>query len=256
MSGAGEADIGAAERVHVAPASGARAIVALDVPSLDEARALVERLDAACDFYKVGSELFSAEGPRVVEWLRSVKKEVFLDLKFHDIPNTVRSSTRVAARLGASLLTVHAAGGGAMLRAAVAGAEEGGGAGILAVTVLTSLGRWELGEAWGREIASVEEEADRLASLARACGVHGVVCAGTEAARIRTAHGDRLALLVPGIRLEGSPAGDQARIVTPAAAVRAGARYLVLGRTVTAAPDPVAAMSEVLRQMALSTDPT
>jgi orotidine-5'-phosphate decarboxylase len=252
MSGSGAAE---AMLVPVAPVPQARAIVALDVPSLNEARALVERLGAACGFYKVGSELFSAEGPRVAEWLRGAGKQVFLDLKFHDIPNTVRSSARAAARLGASLLTVHASGGRAMLSAAVEGAAEGGGAGVLAVTVLTSLGRAELAEAWGREIASVQDEVERLASLARDCGAHGLVCAGTEATRIRAVHGDRLALLVPGIRLAGSPAGDQTRIVSPAEAVRAGARYLVVGRTVTAAPDPVAAMSEVLREMRSAADP-
>lgn len=228
---------------------GPRGIVALDVPNGAQARLLVGRLGDACDFYKVGSELFTAEGPRVVEWLRSEGKEVFLDLKLHDIPNTVRGAARAAAALDVSLLTVHAAGGPAMLEAAVEGA--GDRAGVMAVTVLTSLGSAELSGVRGgaRPIEAVEQEVLRLAGVAADAGLHGVVCAGSEVQLVRRRFGNQLALLVPGIRLTGSPADDQARAVTPSDAVRAGADYLVLGRTVTSAPDPGAAWSRALAEM-------
>ncbi|HJR42590.1 MAG TPA: orotidine-5'-phosphate decarboxylase, partial [Gemmatimonadaceae bacterium] len=142
----------------------ARIIVALDVPRLDAARALVDLLGDGCDFYKVGSELFTAAGPPVAEWLRGAGKEVFLDLKLHDIPNTVRGAARIAASLGVSLLTVHASGGGAMIAAAVEGA--GDRTGVLGVTVLTSLDSSALGVAWGREAPVVADEVLRLAGLA------------------------------------------------------------------------------------------
>lgn len=226
-------------------------IVALDVPTAAEALAMVDRLGEACRFYKIGSELFTAEGPRVLESVSSRGCNVFLDLKFHDIPNTVRQAVRSAASLGASLLTVHASGGRAMLEAARAGAAEGGGDGtgegcrVLAVTVLTSLDAGAVGEAWGREVADLEAEVLRLARLARAAGVHGVVCSGREAAAVREACGDAFARLVPGVRLPGGDAQDQARVVTPEAAAGAGATYVVIGRAVTAAADPVAAMRAV-----------
>ena len=225
-----------------------RGIVALDVPDRAAAVALVDRLGDACDFYKVGLELFTAEGPDVVRWLRGLGKDVFLDLKFHDIPNTVRGACRSAARLGVRLATVHAYGGPAMLAAAVEGAGDQGdtdGCGILAVSVLTSHSAADLGAAVGRPVPEVTAEVLRLAGLARAAGTHGLVCSGHEAAAVRAAHGDALAPLVPGVRLAGDAAHDQARVVTPEGAAAAGARYVVLGRTVTAAPDPVAAMQAV-----------
>jgi orotidine-5'-phosphate decarboxylase len=226
----------------------ARIIVALDVRGADAARALVERLGEACDFYKVGSELFTAAGPGVVEWLRQAGKEVFLDLKLHDIPNTVGGAARSAASLGASLLTVHASGGAAMIRSAVEGA--GDRTRVLAVTVLTSLDSASLGAAWGRQAPVVADEVLRLAGVAAAAGAHGIVCGGSEAAVVRARHGESLALLVPGIRLPGGAAHDQARSVTPAEAVRAGARYLVLGRAVREAPDPRRALEEVRADVA------
>ncbi|MGZ8491464.1 MAG: orotidine-5'-phosphate decarboxylase [Gemmatirosa sp.] len=221
-----------------------RAIVALDVADRAAAVKLVDRLGDACDFYKVGLELYTAEGPDVVRWLRERGKEVFLDLKFHDIPNTVRGACRSAAGLGVRLTTVHAYGGPAMLAAAVDGAGEQGdrGCGILAVSVLTSHTAGDLGAAVGRPIEDVTAEVLRLAGLARAAGTHGLVCSGHEAAAVRAAHGDALRPLVPGVRLAGGAAHDQARVVTPDGAARAGARYVVLGRAVTAAADPVAAL--------------
>ncbi|MCC6432368.1 MAG: orotidine-5'-phosphate decarboxylase [Gemmatimonadaceae bacterium] len=225
-------------------------IVALDVPDAASARSLVETLGDSCDFYKVGLELFTAEGPPIVGWLRDQGKRVFVDLKLHDIPNTVRSAARSVARHGASLLTVHASGGSAMIRAAVEGASEGGAAGrppcgILGVTVLTSLDAASLGQTWGREVADVEAEVLRLAGLARDGGAVGIVCSGHEAAAARAAYGEQLGLLVPGIRLPGGESHDQRRVMTPVAAAEAGARWLILGRAVTSAADPAATMADV-----------
>lgn len=233
--------------------------MALDVATLAEAQALVGRLGPSCDFYKVGLELFAAEGPAVVRWLRSEGKRVFVDLKLHDIPNTVRGAARSVARLGASLLTVHASGGTEMMAAAVAGAAEGAaeggaaggtGCGILGVTVLTSMDAGGVEEAWGRQHVVVQGEVERLAGLVVAAGAAGIVCSGHEAAGVRARYGERLGLLVPGIRLAGGATHDQRRVMTPAAAAAAGARWLILGRAVTGAADPVAAMAEVRAALA------
>jgi orotidine-5'-phosphate decarboxylase len=221
----------------------ARAIVALDAPTLANAVAIVDGLGDSCDFFKVGSELFTGAGPEAVTVLRKRELNVFLDLKFHDIPNTVRGAVRSAAGLGATLVTVHASGGHDMLTAAVDGA--GDRCRVLAVTVLTSLDIEALGRAWGREVRTVDDEVLRLAELARSAGVHGIVCSAMEAAAVRAAHGEALEILVPGIRLEGGSAHDQARVATPDDAIAAGANYLVLGRAVTSAADPRAAMRQV-----------
>ena len=223
-------------------------IVALDVPSAADAMRLVRTLGDACGFYKIGSELFTAEGPAVVRAVRDAGADVFLDLKFHDIPQTVRSAARQAARLGVRLLTVHAAGGASMLRAAREGAEDGAGGtpcGVLAVTVLTSMDEAALRQASGRDRVVVRDEVLRLADAAAGAGLHGVVCSGAEAAELRDLYGERLARLVPGIRLAGGATHDQARVVTPAQASEAGATYVVIGRAVTAADDPAAAMAMV-----------
>jgi orotidine-5'-phosphate decarboxylase len=231
-------------------------IVALDVPSLERALALVERLGVACRFYKVGMELFTAAGADVVRRIRDAGAEVFLDLKYHDIPNTVRGGVRSAAELGASLVTVHASGGRAMLEAAVEGAGQAGsraasgGCTVLAVSVLTSMDSAALGEAWGRDGVRAADEVLRLASLARSAGVPGLVCSGEEAARVHAAHGDALALLVPGIRLAGGDRHDQTRVVTPAEAQTRGARWIILGRAVTGAADPLDALARVEAELA------
>ena len=228
-------------------------IVALDFGSAADALALARRLGDSCRFYKVGSELFTAAGPSVVRALLDEGADVFLDLKFHDIPNTVAGAVRSAAALGVKLLTVHASGGAAMLRAAQEAASAAGGqCNLLAVTVLTSFDAAALADAWGRENVEVESEVVRLAGDAAAAGLHGVVCSGAEAAAVRQAHGDRLALLVPGIRLAGGSSHDQRRVMTPAAAQAAGARYLILGRAVTAAADPRRAMAAGLAELATS----
>lgn len=217
-------------------------IVALDVRDAASALRIVKALGDACGFYKIGSELFTAEGPSVVESVRGEGKRVFLDLKFHDIPNTVHAGCASARKAGASLVTVHAIGGERMLSAAVEGA--GADCGVLAVTVLTSLDAGQLAAATGRPGVSVSDEVSRLAGVAAGAGVHGVVCSGHEAARVRGEHRD-LGILVPGIRLAGGPTHDQSRVMTPRAAVAAGATYLVLGRAVTAAADPVGALEQV-----------
>ena len=221
----------------------AQAIIALDVPSMDAALAIVARLGDSCHFYKVGSELFTREGPNVVRIIRDRGCDVFLDLKFHDIPNTVRQSAAAAASLGARLITVHASGGQAMVEAAVQGA--GPECGVLAVTVLTSLDAPTVEQGWGRKDVDIGIEVLRLAELAAAAGAHGVVCSGQEVARVRERFGKTLQPLVPGIRLTGGATHDQARVVTPAEAVAAGAAYLVIGRAVTAAPDPVAVLETI-----------
>lgn len=222
-------------------------IVALDFADSQQAMTLVQTLDEKCRFYKVGSELFTAAGADVVQWLRDTGCDVFLDLKYHDIPNTVAGAMRRVAGMGVRLATVHASGGSKMMSAAVEAA--GGSCGILAVTVLTSLDDAALGEAWGRERVDVENEVLRLAELARSAGVHGIVCSGQEAAAVRARHGEALKLLVPGIRMPDDAPGDQTRIVTPARAQAAGATYVVIGRTVTAATHPRHAMDAVARNL-------
>ena len=222
-------------------------IVALDVPNQESASIIVSAIGDLCRFYKVGSELSTSAGPSVVRFLRDHGNEVFLDLKWHDIPNTIRGAARSAARMGARLVTVHATGGIAMMRAAVEGANQGGsGTKVLAVTVLTSFDAELLNEAWGRPNIVVMDEVLRLASQALEAGVQGIVCGGAEAAAVRMRYGDALELLVPGVRLAGSASNDQVRIATPQEAAAAGANYIVVGRTVTAAAAPREAMRRVI----------
>jgi orotidine-5'-phosphate decarboxylase len=224
-------------------------IVPLDVPTAADALELVARLGDLCRFYKVGNELFTAAGPGIVREVRAQGCDVFLDLKYHDIPNTVAGGVRSAVALGARLVTVHASGGRAMLEAAVEAA--GTSCGVLAVTVLTSLTDAEVSTAWGRtDDLRIRDEVLRLADLGAAAGVHGVVCSGHEAAMVRSRFGDRLAILVPGIRAASGATQDQARVVTPKSAAEAGARYAIIGRMVTAAPDPRTAMESVLQELA------
>jgi orotidine-5'-phosphate decarboxylase len=222
-------------------------IVALDYETLDAALQLVDRLGPLCDFYKVGSALFTEVGPAAVQALRERNKRVFLDLKFNDIPQTVALASGSAARLGASLITVHASGGPAMLSAAVKGA--GDACKVLAVTILTSLESSGVAEVWGRPVVSVESEVVRLARLANQCGVHGVVSSGAELQAVRTALGERLATLVPGIRFVDGERHDQRRVVSPSEAAAWGATYIVAGRMITDAPEPSAAMQRLVREL-------
>ena len=224
-------------------------IVPLDVPTAEAALELVDELGDRCRFYKIGNELFTACGPSIVRDVRARGCDVFLDLKFHDIPNTVAGGVRNAAALGARLVTVHATGGRAMLDAAVAAA--GDRCGVLAVTVLTSLTGAEVAAAWGRtEPLDPGAEVLRLSDLAADAGAHGVVCSGREAPLVRDRFGGKLATLVPGIRAAGGGVQDQARVVTPRQAAEAGARYAIIGRMVTAAPDRRAAMDRVRAELA------
>jgi orotidine-5'-phosphate decarboxylase len=239
----------------VTPSTSAIPIIALDVATADDAMTLARRVGDAGRFFKVGSELFTVAGPPIVRALRDeLGADVFLDLKFHDIPNTVAGAVRSAVALGVRLATVHASGGRAMLEAAqnawrATGGPSGGDGGLLGVTVLTSFDAASLGKAWGRDSLVIETEVARLAAESVGAGLHGVVCSGAEAAGVRATHGDRLAVLVPGIRFAGGSAHDQQRVMTPAKAQATGARYLIIGRAVTAAADPAEAMARVVAEL-------
>ena len=223
-----------------------RLIVALDVPTAAAARALVDHLGGAVGMFKVGSQLFTAAGPDFVRDLVARGEKVFLDLKYHDIPNTVAQAVSEGARLGVSLLDVHALGGKAMLEAGVA-ALPAMGARLLAITILTSHDDGTLGEI-GVE-GTVQGSVRSLARLARSAGVDGVVASPHEVALIREACGPDFLIVTPGIRPAGSAVGDQARPATPAAALQAGADYLVVGRPITEAKDPGAAAAAIVGEM-------
>lgn len=224
-----------------------RVIIALDFPSQRDALALVDRLDHRAEWFKVGLELYTREGPGVVRALKGRGKKVFLDLKLLDIPNTVSRTVRAAAETGADLLTVHALGGAPMLRAAAdaAGSELS----VVAVTLLTSLTAPDIEATLGRTLHSVREEVIRLAKLARGEGLDGVVSSALEARDLRGVIGPDALIVTPGIRLAGGEQHDQARVATPGDAVRAGASHLVVGRAVTAAEDPGAALERVLAEV-------
>lgn len=226
-----------------------RVIVALDFPDAAAALDCARRLDPARCRVKVGKELFTAIGPTLIEALRARGFEVFLDLKFHDIPNTVASACRTAAALGVWMIDVHALGGRAMMLAARAALEDAPHRPLLtAVTVLTSLSAPELPEIG--LAGTPEANVLRLARLAEAAGLDGVVCSAQEARGLRDALGEGPILVTPGIRMADDAAGDQSRVVTPRAAVAAGATYLVVGRPVTRAPDPAAALARIVAELA------
>ncbi|HXX22498.1 MAG TPA: orotidine-5'-phosphate decarboxylase [Terriglobia bacterium] len=253
-------------------------IVALDLPTGDAATRMAERLQDHVGMFKVGSELFTAEGPVAVRYLVATGHKVFLDLKFHDIPNTVRAAAREAAELGISMVNVHASGGRKMMEAALEGARSKAGesrgrqkrgpalpgpptgnAGqpqgpllqvgpkVLAVTVLTSLEFQDLEELGisGTPIEAVV----RLARLAQRAGLDGVVASAREISALRQACGPDFLIVTPGIRPVQAATDDQARIATPASAIAAGADYLVVGRPITAAPDPIAAADAIVAEM-------
>jgi orotidine-5'-phosphate decarboxylase len=223
-----------------------RLVVALDVPSAEEALLLVDRLAGRAGMFKVGSQLYTAAGPDLVRGLVARGEKVFLDLKYHDIPNTVAAAVSAACRLGVSLLDVHALGGKAMMEAAV-GAMPAMGTRLLAITVLTShdaAGLDELGVA-----GEVTDTVRRLALLAHAAEVDGVVASPQEVPIVRDACGKDFLIVTPGIRPAGARTGDQARSATPAAALKAGADLLVVGRPIIEAPDPAAAARAILREM-------
>lgn len=222
-------------------------IVALDLPSRARALEMVDLLGGDADFYKVGLELFTREGPPIVEDLHDRGKRVFLDLKLMDIPNTVAGAVASAADLGVELLTVHAQGGPRMLEAALA--RAGSSTRLLAVTLLTSLSPDEIQTIWDRPVGSVRREVLRLARIAVGVGIHGVVASPLEAGELRTALGSDALVVTPGIRPAGTDHHDQNRVATPEAAVEAGASHLVVGRAITQAPDPREAFERVSAAM-------
>ncbi len=222
-----------------------RLIVALDVPSVAAAKAIVDQLGDTVAFYKIGYQLIFAGGLPFAETLVQAGKRVFLDVKFHDIGNTVAKGVESAARLGATFLTVHAYP--QTMKAAVE-ARGGGGLRILAVTVLTSYDDADLAAA-GYDFTVPELVAERAAQ-ARDIGVDGLVCSAEEAAKLRSIVGPRLALVTPGIRPAGADAGDQKRVMTPARAIAAGADYLVVGRPILEAPDPSAVAAAIVAEIA------
>ena len=226
-----------------------RLIVALDVPDAASAIQLAARLEDTCQWFKVGMELFTSVGPAVIEHLLKRGHLVFLDLKFHDIPNTVGGAVRSAAALGVHKLTIHAAGGPAML-AAARDALEGmlNPPQLLAVTVLTSMDSAQLAATGINRPAS--EQVELLASMALAENIRGFVCSPQEVATLRSLTGPEGVLVIPGIRPAGAGVGDQKRIATPAEALCQGASYLVVGRPITQAPDPAKAAEAILKEMA------
>jgi orotidine-5'-phosphate decarboxylase len=228
---------------------GPRVIVALDYPDRAAAMALVERLQPGLCRLKVGKELFTRAGPQLVEELAARGFEVFLDLKFHDIPNTVASACHAAADLGVWMLNVHALGGERMLLAAREGCARAGRAPLLvAVTILTSMDAQDLA-AVGLE-GSPEENVLRLAALVHGCGLDGVVCSSRETAVLRERIGTDFILVTPGIRPAGSRQDDQRRVMTPQQAISSGASYLVIGRPVTQADDPVSVLRTINSELA------
>jgi orotidine-5'-phosphate decarboxylase len=223
-----------------------RLIVALDVPDAATARAMVDRLAGKVGMFKIGSQIFTAAGPDFVREVIARGEKVFLDLKFHDIPNTVAGAVSSAAGLGVSLVDVHALGGKEMMEAAV-GALPAMGIRLLAITVLTSHGDAALGTVGIG--GSVAESVRRLASLAREAGADGVVASPQEVALVREVCGPDFLIVTPGIRPTGAARGDQSRTATPSAARAAGADYIVVGRPILEAADPAAAAAAIVREL-------
>lgn len=222
--------------------------MALDVPSAVQARRLVQAIGESATTYKIGKQLFTAEGPQLVRELVASGLKVFLDLKFHDIPNTVAGAVRSAAELQVSMLTVHASGGSKMLKAAAeAAAQSSTKPMVLAVTVLTSLSDSELQEIGvsGTTLTQVL----RLGALAHQAGCGGLVASAKEAGELRRELGEGFAIVTPGVRPAGSAAGDQARVVTPRDAIAAGASHLVVGRPIIEAADPAEAAAAIVSEI-------
>jgi len=225
-------------------------VVALDFPSAEPALELAARLSPQLCRLKVGKELFTRSGPQLVEQLQGMGFEIFLDLKFHDIPNTVAGAVRAAADLGVWMVNVHAAGGRRMMEAAASALQgRANRPFLIAVTVLTSMTGEDL-----RELGYSETPAERvlrLAALTADSGLDGVVCSAMEASDLRNARGEGFTLVTPGIRLAGDSADDQRRVVTPADAMALGSDYLVIGRSITGAQDPLAALRQVHAELGL-----
>ena len=219
-------------------------IVALDYPDAASAMALAERLSPSLCRLKVGKELFTRAGPALVECLQGMGFDIFLDLKFHDIPNTVAGAVRAAADLGVWMVNVHASGGARMMESAREAVETAAHRPLLiGVTVLTSMSDDDLASMGYRETA--HQRVLRLADMVQDSGLDGVVCSAQEATELRAAHGQEFCLVTPGIRFAGDDAGDQRRVVTPADAMQRGSTYLVIGRSITGADDPLSALERV-----------
>lgn len=224
-------------------------IVALDYADATSALKLVSKLDPTLCRLKVGKELFTAAGPQLVEALVNKGFDIFLDLKFHDIPNTVAKACKAASRLGVWMLNVHASGGLAMMQTARDAINENSPIPLLiAVTVLTSMDQPTLNQTGAN--GSVGDQVLRLANLAQQAGLDGVVCSAQEAALLRNTLGTEFCLVTPGIRPADAKADDQSRITTPAEAMRLGANYLVIGRPITQAADPLLALQKIHEQIA------
>jgi orotidine-5'-phosphate decarboxylase len=225
-----------------------RLIVALDVARAADARQVVQTLGGVISTYKIGKQLFTAEGPGIVRDLIASGRKVFLDLKFHDIPNTVAGAVASAAELGVSMLTVHASGGKSMLKAAVdAAGQSASKPMILAVTVLTSLSDADLQETGVS--GNTAGQVLRLGALARSAGCGGLVASALEGRELRRELGEGFEIITPGVRPAGADKGDQARVLTPAEAIEAGATRLVVGRPITEAPDPAEAARRILAEI-------
>ena len=225
-----------------------RLIVALDVSTAAAAQKIVAAVGDSALTYKVGMQLYTAEGPQIVRDLVAAGRRVFLDLKYHDIPNTVGAAVAEAEKLGVSMLTVHASGSTKMLRAAVEAAKVRADLIVLAVTVLTSIDDHDLETIGVR--GAMGDSVVRLATLALTNGCQGIVTSAREASIVRKKLGDQFAIVTPGVRPAGSSVGDQVRVVTPAEAIAAGASHIVVGRPITEAADPAAEALAILGQMA------
>ncbi len=228
-----------------------RLIVALDVPTAVDAQEIVYEPGDSVSFYKVGLQLFTAEGPKIVPELVNSGRKVFLDLKLHDIPNTVAGTVKAAAELGVAMLTVHAAGGSKMLAAAAEAARQAPQPlVILGVTVLTSLGEEDLRESGVQ--STIPDQVLRLAMLAKSAGCGGIVASPQESKKLRYALGPEMAIVTPGIRPTGSDLGDQSRVATPTAAIQAGASHIVVGRPILSAPNRNEAAAAIIRELSSS----
>ncbi len=229
-------------------------IVVLDYPGAAPARELVAKLDPGVCRLKIGKELHTAAGPALIDEFQRKGFQIFLDLKFHDIPNTVAAACRVAAAQGVWMLNVHASGGGRMMAAAREAIDKSAGTKplLIAVTVLTSLSDAEMPEVGFA--GSAADNVLRLAAATKAQGLDGVVCSAMEASLLKSCLGREFLLVTPGIRIKGGAAGDQSRVVTPVDAITMGADYLVIGRSITHAADPTAVLEKIVAQLAVARD--
>jgi len=228
-------------------------IVALDLPTADAALALVDQLGEPAGYYKVGAQLFTRAGPDLIAELKDRGKRVFLDLKYHDIPHTVARSVESAAELGVDMLTLHSSGGSAMMRAAREAVGLDGPI-LVGVTLLTSFSGADVEEVWDKQLRSLRDDVARLANLAAEAGLDGVVSSALEVEALKRRHGGDFLVVTPGIRPEGDPAGDQARVATPGQAVLAGSDYLVVGRPIHAVDDPAAAFRSMMDEIAAAVE--